>query len=233
MLTGYDMLSEDEEFEEALSKKQIRAQIMKKVVDMPSTPVIGAKVSTMSDDQSEQPKVDSGKVDHAISMPTEPIAAQAQQQAIPADLNAPIDLNQERDDLEVDKEVTVESSMQPDEETMQPDEETQLAEQKARLDEQQKQLEQVLPSFTVQPMPLAAPTAVQAPVKPPTAYHIPKSWSTELSKKSKDKEDIVLFSQYKVLMLQMTCHLPTNFAQCHGKKNLDEGKKYGGSTLKR
>uniref|UniRef100_A0A915JCJ3 Uncharacterized protein n=1 Tax=Romanomermis culicivorax TaxID=13658 RepID=A0A915JCJ3_ROMCU len=31
---GYDALSEDEEFEEPLSKKQIRAPIMKKVVDM-------------------------------------------------------------------------------------------------------------------------------------------------------------------------------------------------------
>uniref|UniRef100_A0A915J813 Uncharacterized protein n=1 Tax=Romanomermis culicivorax TaxID=13658 RepID=A0A915J813_ROMCU len=76
-------------------------------------------------------------------------------------------INQERDDLEVDKEFTVESSIQPDEET-------QLVEQKARLDEQQKQLEQVLAGFTVQRTPLAASTVVQASVKPPTAYHIPK-----------------------------------------------------------
>uniref|UniRef100_A0A915IJP7 Uncharacterized protein n=1 Tax=Romanomermis culicivorax TaxID=13658 RepID=A0A915IJP7_ROMCU len=45
---------------------------------------------------------------------------------------------------------------------------------KARLDQQQNQLEQVLAGFMAQPMPLAAPTAVQRPVKPPTAYHIPK-----------------------------------------------------------
>uniref|UniRef100_A0A915IVZ5 Uncharacterized protein n=1 Tax=Romanomermis culicivorax TaxID=13658 RepID=A0A915IVZ5_ROMCU len=141
----------------------------------------------------------------------------------------PIDLNQEGHDLEVDKEVTVESPMQPDEETQvtslvdqtesllsgmdvradqmldesnlitiaegptmaeiegrlreQAEKEIErqkeifvkkLAEQKARLNEQQKQLEQVLAGFTVQSRPLAAPTAVQASVKVPTAYHIPK-----------------------------------------------------------
>uniref|UniRef100_A0A915I6Z3 Uncharacterized protein n=1 Tax=Romanomermis culicivorax TaxID=13658 RepID=A0A915I6Z3_ROMCU len=43
-----------------------------------------------------------------------------------------------------------------------------------RLDEQQKQLEQVLAGNTAQPMPLTAPTAVQASVKPHTAYHILK-----------------------------------------------------------
>uniref|UniRef100_A0A915I295 Uncharacterized protein n=1 Tax=Romanomermis culicivorax TaxID=13658 RepID=A0A915I295_ROMCU len=36
---GYDTLSEDEEFKEALSEKQIRARIMKKVVDMELVPV--------------------------------------------------------------------------------------------------------------------------------------------------------------------------------------------------
>uniref|UniRef100_A0A915K8C3 Uncharacterized protein n=1 Tax=Romanomermis culicivorax TaxID=13658 RepID=A0A915K8C3_ROMCU len=71
------------------------------------------------------------------------------------------------DDLEVDQEVTVESSIQPDEET-------QLVEQKGTLNEQQKQLEQVLAGFTVQPTPLAVPTAVQASVKPRTAHHISK-----------------------------------------------------------
>uniref|UniRef100_A0A915HT32 Uncharacterized protein n=1 Tax=Romanomermis culicivorax TaxID=13658 RepID=A0A915HT32_ROMCU len=50
----------------------------------------------------------------------------------------------------------------------------QLTEQKARLDQKQKRLEQVLAGFTVQPMPMEAPTAVKASVKPPTAYHIPE-----------------------------------------------------------
>uniref|UniRef100_A0A915KD44 Uncharacterized protein n=1 Tax=Romanomermis culicivorax TaxID=13658 RepID=A0A915KD44_ROMCU len=52
-----------------------------------------------------------------VGMQAEPVAAQVWQNAIPADLNRPIDLNQDGDDLEVDKEVTVESSMHPDEET--------------------------------------------------------------------------------------------------------------------
>uniref|UniRef100_A0A915HQL3 Uncharacterized protein n=1 Tax=Romanomermis culicivorax TaxID=13658 RepID=A0A915HQL3_ROMCU len=50
-------------------------------------------------------------------MQAEPVAAQAWQQAIPVDLNTPIDLNQEGDDLEVDKEFTVESFIQLEEET--------------------------------------------------------------------------------------------------------------------
>uniref|UniRef100_A0A915JA50 Uncharacterized protein n=1 Tax=Romanomermis culicivorax TaxID=13658 RepID=A0A915JA50_ROMCU len=49
-----------------------------------------------------------------------------------------------------------------------------LAEQKARLDELQKLLEQVLAGFRAQPTSLPAPTAIQASVKPPTAYYIIK-----------------------------------------------------------
>uniref|UniRef100_A0A915IRK3 Uncharacterized protein n=1 Tax=Romanomermis culicivorax TaxID=13658 RepID=A0A915IRK3_ROMCU len=83
----------------------------------PSAPVTIAKVSTMMDQQSEKSRVDSPKMDQVVGMQAEPVGAQEWQQVIPADLNTPIDLNQEGDDLEVDKEVTVESSMQPDEET--------------------------------------------------------------------------------------------------------------------
>uniref|UniRef100_A0A915L8Q3 Uncharacterized protein n=1 Tax=Romanomermis culicivorax TaxID=13658 RepID=A0A915L8Q3_ROMCU len=159
-------------------------------------------------------------------MQAENVALQALQQVIPADLNRPIDLNQKGDDLKVDKEVTVESSIQPDKETqvtslvdqtksllsgmdvgaeqmldesnsirisegptkaeieaklreqaeneIEREEEIfvkKLMEQKERLDEQ---LKQVLAGFTAQLMPLAGPTAVQASVEPPTAYHIPK-----------------------------------------------------------
>uniref|UniRef100_A0A915IGG5 Uncharacterized protein n=1 Tax=Romanomermis culicivorax TaxID=13658 RepID=A0A915IGG5_ROMCU len=55
-------------------------------------------------------------VDKALGMQAEPVAAKAQQQAIPADLDTSIDLNQEGVDLEVEKEITVESWIQPDQE---------------------------------------------------------------------------------------------------------------------
>uniref|UniRef100_A0A915KP65 Uncharacterized protein n=1 Tax=Romanomermis culicivorax TaxID=13658 RepID=A0A915KP65_ROMCU len=112
-------------FENILPSDQPGIQIThigNKVVVMPigkqpSVPVISAKVSTTGDQQSERAKVESAKMDQMEWMQAEPVGTQAWQQVIPADLNTPIDLNQERHDLEVDKEVTVESSLQPDEET--------------------------------------------------------------------------------------------------------------------